>query len=387
MAVQALVVGLVRRRALVRACAAAVTAATFVGAFAFCAGVALLGANAANPSEVCSLDLGGTRTAPEPEALAVRTRKETLATFTARQMAIARDYVSIGRQLGVPREGQIIAIMMALQESSLRVLANVNVPASLRYPHDGVGSDHDSLGTAQQRPAAGWGTVAQLMNPAYNVKAFYGGPAGPNHGSPPGLLDIQGWQTMSKGQAAQAVQVSAFPELYERWEPQATAIVEALDGGVALPECLVAKGVLARTPDVADLAQIRKDVLRFAQEGVGGTYIWGGTAYKAWDCSGYVQWIYRQVGINLPRTEQWAVGARTEKPQPGDLVVQNADGPNHWGHVGLYAGNGMMYSALNPAVGTLLHPTVWNSDTKYFDVLNLNGHRFSNNDGSAGHKR
>ncbi|WP_115787452.1 C40 family peptidase [Arthrobacter silvisoli] len=370
MAVHALVVGLVKRRVLLRACVAAVAAMTLVGAFAFCAGIAVLGANAATFSEVCSPDsAGGAAAGHGAAAVSVRTRDETLATFTARQMAVARDYVSIGRQLGVPREGQIIAIMMALQESSLRVLANVNVPASLSYPHDGVGSDHDSLGTAQQRPAAGWGSVAQLMDPAYNVQAFYGGPASPNHGSPPGLLDIQGWQTMSKGQAAQAVQVSAFPELYERWELQAAAIVDALDGGVALAECPVAEDGSGRPADTANLSQIRRDILRFAQGGVGGTYIWGGTAFKAWDCSGYVQWIYRQVGINLPRTEQWAVGKRTDKPLPGDLVVQNADGPNHWGHVGIYAGDGMMYSALNPVVGTLVHPITWNSDTAYFNLL------------------
>jgi peptidoglycan DL-endopeptidase CwlO len=366
MAVPALFVGLLKRRALVRACLAAVAAAMFVGAFAFCAGVAVLGASAATPPVTCS---PGSSTISGADGMSVRTGEETFATLTPRQMAVARDYVSIGRQLSVPREGQIVAIMMALQESSLRVLANVNVPASLSYPHDGVGSDHDSLGTAQQRPAAGWGSVAQLMNPVYNVRAFYGGSAGPNHGSPPGLLDIQGWQTMSKGQAAQAVQVSAFPELYDRWELQATAIVDALDGGTVLAACRVTDGAFARTVDLQNLSQIRKDILRFAQEGVGGTYVWGGTAFKAWDCSGYVQWIYRQVGINLPRTEQWTVGTRTDNPRPGDLVVQNADGPNHWGHVGIYAGDGMMYSALNPVVGTLAHPIAWNSDTAYFDLL------------------
>lgn len=135
MAVHALVVGLVKRRALLRACVAAVTAAMFVGAFAFCAGVAVLGANAATPSAACSL-----ASSSAPPTMGVRIRQERLATFTARQMAVARDYVSIGRQLGVPRAGQIIAIMMALQESSLRVLANVNVPASLSYPHDDEGS-------------------------------------------------------------------------------------------------------------------------------------------------------------------------------------------------------------------------------------------------------
>ncbi|MET3721806.1 hypothetical protein ABIB27_003682 [Arthrobacter sp. UYEF21] len=71
------------------------------------------------------------------------------------------------------------------------------------------------------------------MDPIYKVRAFYGRTAGPNHGSPRGLLDIPGWETMSKGQAAQAVQVSAFPELYARWESEATAIVDAINGGTA----------------------------------------------------------------------------------------------------------------------------------------------------------
>ncbi|WP_223860079.1 C40 family peptidase [Pseudarthrobacter sulfonivorans] len=279
------------------------------------------------------------------------------------------DYISIGKQLGVPRDGQVIAIMMALQESSLRVLANANAPSSLSYPNDGVGSDHDSLGSAQQRPAAGWGTIEQLMDSAYDVRAFYGGPSGPNHGSPRGLLDIRGWQSMTKGQAAQAVQVSAFPELYARWEEEATAIVLALDDGTAPVLCRGALNLPPVIPDLANLSEIRKDILRFTLEGVGGTYVWGGTAFKAWDCSGYVQWIYRQAGIDLPRVEQWRVGVRTENPQPGDLVVQNAQGPNNWGHVGIFAGDGMMWSALNPSVGTLLHPIAWNSDTAYFDLL------------------
>ena len=52
--------------------------------------------------------------------------------------------------------------------------------------------------------------------------------------------------------------------------------------------------------------------------------------------------------------------------------MQNPDGPNHWGYVGIYAGNGMMYSALNPAVGMLLHllhPVDWNEKTEYFSLV------------------
>ncbi|WP_146072364.1 C40 family peptidase [Arthrobacter sp. Y81] len=361
---------LARRRIILRALVAAATTAILAGAFALCAAVAVLGANATTTGSICySAGLSGQRGADASGALDIGNSSQAPVNLTPRQLSLARDYISVGKQLGVPRDGQIIAIMMALQESSLRMLANVNVPASLNYPHDGVGTDHDSLGTAQQRPAAGWGSVEELMDPIYNVRAFYGGASGPNRGSPRGLLDIPGWQSMSKGQAAQAVQVSAFPELYARWEPEAVAIVVALDGGTAPSDCVNTPSASAPSTALADLSQIRSDILRFTRDGVGGSYVWGGAAFKAWDCSGFVQWIYRQAGINLPRVEQWRVGVRTNNPQPGDLVVQNAQGPNNWGHVGIYAREGMMYSALNPSVGTLLHPIAWNSDTAYFDLL------------------
>ncbi len=46
----------------------------------------------------------------------------------------------------------------------------------------------------------------------------------------PGLTDVNGWQDMSVAQAAQAVQRSAFPDAYAKWEPAARAIVERLAG-------------------------------------------------------------------------------------------------------------------------------------------------------------
>ncbi|WP_343317535.1 NlpC/P60 family protein [Arthrobacter sp. TMP15] len=292
-------------------------------------------------------------------------------TLDPQQQSIAGSYLSVGQSLGVPERGIQIAIMVALQESGLRMLANPAVPASLGMPHDGLAYDHDSLGSAQQRPRAGWGSVQELMTAAYNAEAFFGGPRGPNHGSPPGLLDMPGWTSMGLGQAAQAVQVSAFPELYERWAPAALAIMASVKGTGSPPACLQAASSEdpAAPPVPANLSATRRAILHYAQEGVGGSYVWGGTAFKAWDCSGYVQWIYAQVGIALPRTEQWLAGRPTNAPQPGDLVVQNADGPNHWGHVGIYAGAGMMYSALNPSAGTLLHPVSWNPGTQYFTLL------------------
>lgn len=84
----------------------------------------------------------------------------------------------------------------------------------------------------------------------------------------------------------------------------------------------------------------------------GSPYVWGGTTPGGWDCSGFVQYVYAQSGISLPRTAaaQGAAGTPTSNPQPGDLVIQNGGS-----HVGIYLGNGQMISALNPGQGTAVH--------------------------------
>lgn len=118
------------------------------------------------------------------------------------------------------------------------------------------------------------------------------------------------------------------------------------------------------------ISQVRKDILTAAYQGLGHRYIWGGTSFEnGWDCSGFVQWAYSQAGVGLPRTEQWLPMVETNNPQPGDIVVQNPDGPNHWSHIGIYIGNGKMISALNPSVGTILHtPGAVSSSSTYFTM-------------------
>ncbi|MHA7171624.1 C40 family peptidase [Arthrobacter monumenti] len=82
----------------------------------------------------------------------------------------------------------------------------------------------------------------------------------------------------------------------------------------------------------------------------GVPYVWAGTSPAGWDCSGFVQYVYAQNGIDLPRIYQWHAMERTFNPKPGDVVVQNGGG-----HVGIYLGNGKMISALNPSQGTMIH--------------------------------
>ncbi len=359
----ALLLGVIKKRAVLRLIGATASALVLCCVMAFCGSIALVAFASQGTTTACTVTATGASAAV---SIAIPGQAPTM--LSASQATVAKSYISVGHARAVPDDGIVIALMMALQESGLQMLSNPSVPESMQLPHDGVGSDHDSVGSAQQRPSAGWGSVADLMQPVYNAEAFYGGPQGPNNGFPRGLLDVQGWQQMDKGAAAQAVQGSAFPERYAKWQPDAQAILEGLGPSTAPASCNPDNLGAAQPSIPSNLSQIRREVLTYARQGVGGTYVWGGTAFKAWDCSGYVQWVYGQAGIRLPRTEQWTAGTPTTNPQPGDLVVQNPDGPNHWGHVGIYAGNGMMYSALNPAVGTLLHPLAWNGGSAYFDL-------------------
>ncbi len=125
--------------------------------------------------------------------------------------------VQIGKALKMPRQGLVIAVATAIQESTLLNRASEVLPESYRYPHQGTGSDHDSVGLFQQRPSSGWGSVRNLMNPAYAATQFY-----------LALKSVAGWQYMSLTGAAQAVQVSAYPDAYAKHEALAAKIVAAL---------------------------------------------------------------------------------------------------------------------------------------------------------------
>ncbi|MFH8252330.1 LysM peptidoglycan-binding domain-containing protein [Microbacterium sp. B2969] len=127
-------------------------------------------------------------------------------TLDAEQIGNAQLIIRIGRELGVPDRGIAIALGAAMQESWLRNLD---------------WGDRDSLGLFQQRPSAGWGTEAQVMDAEYATRAFYLGVDGADGPVTRGLLDIRGWRDLTFTQAAQAVQISAYPDRYAQWETAA----------------------------------------------------------------------------------------------------------------------------------------------------------------------
>ncbi|GAA4153867.1 hypothetical protein GCM10022286_00770 [Gryllotalpicola daejeonensis] len=128
------------------------------------------------------------------------------------------------------RTASIDALDSALTESSLKMYANSTVPDSLNYPHDAVGSDHDSVGFFQMRANGGnWGTVAELMDADQNVIRYLGGPFKPaDEHSTSTLLDQPGWVTLAPDAASQAVEVSAYPTAYTPNVATAESLVDEL---------------------------------------------------------------------------------------------------------------------------------------------------------------
>ena len=111
-------------------------------------------------------------------------------------------------------------------------------------------------------------------------------------------------------------------------------------------------------PDGASVSSL----LTFANQFVGKVpYVSGGNTPSGWDCSGFVQYVYGQMGVSLPHysgaqaTVGRAVGSLADA-QPGDIIA-NAQ------HAAIYVGNGMVInSQLN---GTRYDPIAWVFPSSY----------------------
>jgi len=172
----------------------------------------LLNANGLNWSSI--IYAGSKLTIPHASTSVVQVASLNGTTIMTDEMRRnARVIVQVGRKAGVSDYGLVIALATAAQESTLRNLD---------------WGDRDSIGLFQQRPSQGWGQPAQLNDPVYAASAFFGGSVNPNPGSTRGLLDIPGWKSMTVTQAAQAVQYSAYPDAYAKWEASAWAWLDEI---------------------------------------------------------------------------------------------------------------------------------------------------------------
>lgn len=344
----------------IKVLAVGVAAAALLAPGAVVLGVATLVSPAAAGSGSCMWDVQATASlgvsGPVPESLSATNANGETVTLNRQQLTRAAAIIAAGKNESIPARGQLIAIMTALTESALRVLSNTSAyPESGNLSNDGNGGDHDSVGVFQQRPAAGWGSVANLMDPVWSSRAFYGGPSGPNHGSPRGLLDIDGWASMDPGAAAQAVQVSAFPDRYAVNQPIAEKVLAALSGvslSIGLACAQPAGDVPMNIPP-----GFAGDLIKAAASQLGKPYVWGGGSFYGptgggFDCSGLVLYAAYQASggrVRLPHYTgdqiRLGQGISWADKQPGDLIFFSYPGAGRPHHVAIYVGGDRILQA------------------------------------------
>ncbi|MBL3901520.1 C40 family peptidase [Bifidobacterium longum subsp. longum] len=141
-------------------------------------------------------------------------------------------------------------------------------------------------------------------------------------------LDVP--QTESQGEKEAAAAQSAAAAAASRSEHRAS-----------IPQ--VDLGKMTGTGTGAELAS-------FSLKFQGYPYVAGGNTPAGWDCSGFVQYVFSQFGISLPRTSgaQATVGtpvASLADAKPGDILANGT-------HAAIYIGNGQVMNAMNPVQGT-----------------------------------
>lgn len=218
-----------------------------------------------------------------------------------------------------------------------------------------VGTIQQEVGSIQQMVDGGFASVLAAMSsagpPAVQAPSVPG-PAGDAFGVPTALA--------LSGGANQDGTLSNFGPATDNFGPATTLFGSRLEpvGTTALaapgpnnadngPAVQAAGGGSA-----GEGGNLGAEAAALAEGFVGVPYLWGGESPEGFDCSGLVQYVYRELRVDLPRTsqEQAMVGtpvANLAGAQPGDLVFfAGADGSaQHPGHVGIYIGNGEMVDA------------------------------------------
>lgn len=129
-----------------------------------------------------------------------------------------------------------------------------------------------------------------------------------------------------------------------------------LNTAITMTELMYGQGV----------SDVRVDLCQYAKQFLGNPYVWGGTSLtNGADCSGFVQSIFKNYGVSLPRTSREQAKSGTEisssELKPGDLIFYAKGGSIN--HVAIYIGSGQVIHASSPKTGIKI--SAYNYRTPY----------------------
>lgn len=144
--------------------------------------------------------------------------------------------------------------------------------------------------------------------------------------------------------------------------PAAVAATALLSGtAIAVAPAPASAATVSTSATTAALSQAQL-ALSTAASLKGRPYRYGATGPSAFDCSGFTGYVYKKIGVKLPRTaqQQYRFATKISKSsiRPGDLVFFMSGGYAY--HVGIYAGDGMIWHS--PRTGqTVKLAKIWTS--------------------------
>jgi peptidoglycan DL-endopeptidase CwlO len=143
--------------------------------------------------------------------------------------------------------------------------------------------------------------------------------------------------------AAPAIKhTSPSAEAAKRAAAQAAVAKQAASAKAATPS--------SAAGSAAGLGALGTRIVSTAAQYEGTPYVYGATGPSSFDCSGFTQYVFKKMGISLPRTAQQQYDAAQHisksQAQPGDLVFMGS--PDGIYHVAIYAGNNKIWTAPEP---------------------------------------
>lgn len=336
-----------------------------------------------------------------------------MPTWSSEQLSNARIIAQVGRSLGASQRDIQIALMTAMQESQLRNLSYGDRDSvglfQQRSPWGSRQQRMDPMESARMFFQGGHGAGQQgllslgnrdsysLSQAAQKVqRSAYPDAYGKHENQARDILaslgelnssDLSGTEnvgTQTQFGADQVVQQNGDLNLFAAGvgsETGATGAATAagaeaasapgIESGDTMPDfgdINMFDGMDATTPDggstfnelfpkTQTAGGSRERVGQLARQLLGTPYVWGGTdPDSGLDCSGFVQYVLRQVGVNLPRISaaQASAGRRVDvgQLQAGDLVGWNNSSRNNGAdHIAIYLGNGQIIEAPRPGLG------------------------------------